>query len=807
MNPINEDFHDETGQKSMQNVVGNEVQDSTEKNTGENSVRPSKTVRNFDTKNNTANFASPEISSSRQNFRSPLQRIKNVMHDLSSPPKFMKSQRSYLFASSNSTMSSYQPNSSSSLKRKSHFKVPVKKHCAEYINMPLHRACYEARTTTELYTSILQSYPPCNGSDSLKLSSYRQKNIISLPASQTDSKGRLPLHILSMNGDLARSRLESEEMNNGQSLEQFIKDFLLPACPVAINTKDDNGQIPFEHEIKLWIENSHEKELMEYNQNLETNSNTTTRTLPSRARSVFLAAGVATNAFTSTAKKSVLPARLSSIRTTSNSGSSNNNNGNNIGDDENDSRSDDESTESSDNSTDSFGQDLDSQPHHEQWSDTSTFMMNVTATSRTVNPEETFPRNVSVTPELVYSLQMLSMILELLESRNPFNQESTSKEAIPITPITSNLRGPNTLIRKKSFISFTRGSGRKQRFKDVPPPSPTLLEDCPLSLPQSIPETRAEIIERIASIPNVVKTLLLIDSETEITFIFDLPIIKHIVYSPHSIGPWLVKMIQESNRQKHVAQKAVNYLQFLSEDDNRINIDDSDYDRTERCDDDDDDKLLITAKTQELYEHIANLNGLIPSMMTLGERMMEEVATTQIISRVLDRMVLKPFAISVVFFDSLFLGVLIATFKTTASYFLKGGVDAETIVQYIYITNACIFYFVIRELAKCISISTLLSRNAFLKRYLVTFWNVVDYLSIAFALTGTSLMRAGLSFRNEDPPYSLLSPDSVELRVILALTMGLLWLKVLGVAKWLNVQLATFVLAIVQVGSIFVVSE
>ena len=67
------------------------------------------------------------------------------------------------------------------------------------------------------------------------------------------------------------------------------------------------------------------------------------------------------------------------------------------------------------------------------------------------------------------------------------------------------------------------------------------------------------------------------------------------------------------------------------------------------------------------------------------------------------------------------------------------------------------------------------------------------------ALGSTTGMR--LSFLHEFE-----NGQNKRLQICLALTIGFLWLKVLGLAKTLNVQLATFVLAIIQVRKLHLIT-
>ena len=153
-------------------------------------------------------------------------------------------------------------------------------------------------------------------------------------------------------------------------------------------------------------------------------------------------------------------------------------------------------------------------------------------------------------------------------------------------------------------------------------------------------------------------------------------------------------------------------------------------------------------------------------------------------------MVLRRFAILVVFFDAIFLAGLIISFRISTLEYLDNSTP-DLVLKWIFVTNACIFYLLIRELGKSFSLSMFTGRTFFMEQFW-SFWNFVDFFSILMALGSTIGMRVSFSNKSENGEHKYL-------RVCLALTIGFLWLRVLGLAKTVNVQLATFVLAIIQV--------
>lgn len=191
-----------------------------------------------------------------------------------------------------------------------------------------------------------------------------------------------------------------------------------------------------------------------------------------------------------------------------------------------------------------------------------------------------------------------------------------------------------------------------------------------------------------------------------------------------SIGPWLTGMLQSSK--KGVSQKALQYLTYLSD---TLEAYPSGWDTQDR-------KSSTNLSRQssepheELHDKVSDLEGFIPSLLALDERKIEEAATTLVVRKVLDRMISKPFAVSIVLLDSIFLTLLIISFRAACKIFLTGGINGA--LYWIYVANSCTFYFIIRELGKGI---TIMERTKRARTYFLSFWTLTDILSICLALS------------------------------------------------------------------------
>lgn len=86
----------------------------------------------------------------------------------------------------------------------------------------------------------------------------------------------------------------------------------------------------------------------------------------------------------------------------------------------------------------------------------------------------------------------------------------------------------------------------------------------------------------------------------------------------------------------------------------------------------------------------------------------------------------------------------------------------------------------------------LLSKHS--RNYILSFWNLIDLLAILFAALSSVTMRWQFTIGDD-----IGIKDDTLMRGLLAVTTGFLWLRVLNFLKAINMQLATFVLAILQI--------
>lgn len=412
-------------------------------------------------------------------------------------------------------------------------------------------------------------------------------------------------------------------------------------------------------------------------------------------------------------------------------------------------------------------------------------------------------RSGGLTPSVIFALESLSTILDHLESQQRhgggFPYEDTTQAPDDTVTADVDLRGPSTV---------------------------------PLHA-VSADDIHREICRGLASIPNLVPTILLIPDEEERHFCLSLTVIQRILIHHQTVGPWLTQLLMQESGcameylrevstaldiSTQMSAAIINSQRKESNSPRRSMVRSSSGSGTSN-------KNNATADHLNHFEMmvraISKLSDFLPALLSLGDAArIEEAASTPLVGKVLDRLIARPFSVTVIVLDAIFLPVLIVGFRGAVQRLLTRMPEDASILPYIYVCNTGIFHFFVREMVKLVSVWTngnnmhpadanksqnksivmqktdeLQKKGQETIRRLWSFWNLIDILSIVLAL-GSSLRM-----RQEESLYMSETVGRKErtLRALLAITTGFLWLRVLSFLKGLNRQLATFVLAILQI--------
>ncbi len=140
------------------------------------------------------------------------------------------------------------------------------------------------------------------------------------------------------------------------------------------------------------------------------------------------------------------------------------------------------------------------------------------------------------------------------------------------------------------------------------------------------------------------------------------------------------------------------------------------------------------------------------------------------------------------FFDTFLLLLCIFFFRTSVDdYLLHRDVSQKKILHWLYAVNGFAFYLTSREFTKAVALSAVAKkRDLFLNMN-----NFVSIVSMVCLITSILAIRLDVL---GDPLWS----ESVS-RILIAITTGLLWLRLISILTFVNIKMATFVMAIEKV--------
>ena len=356
------------------------------------------------------------------------------------------------------------------------------------------------------------------------------------------------------------------------------------------------------------------------------------------------------------------------------------------------------------------------------------------------------------------------------------------------------------------------------------------------------------VVEQVASIPNLLEELLLIDDLEARNRVFDMSIVHKVLFNKDSLGSgdWLIKMLDKSIRAQEtkildanltgnnvntavgrqlqlnlimaqeqcrfLAEGAVFYLEQVSE----LNIKDDLYvfhhvqmhrEITQNNGNGMADMIStgdlhhFEKHRNELLDAVGGLNGLVRRICVLEDDLVKRAAATPVIRRLLDKIMFSPFATLAALFDGLNHFMLMIAFRLgpAPALFHLSNQDKTFHPQQYLISSvmlmASVAYFGTKVIHAGLA-KHALSENLFWSD-LGTFWQLLDTVPLLMVLICSFAVDITLRQR----AYSEVGDSTIPffLRTMIAMTTPLLWLRILSFAKVRNKQLATFILCSVEI--------
>ena len=346
--------------------------------------------------------------------------------------------------------------------------------------------------------------------------------------------------------------------------------------------------------------------------------------------------------------------------------------------------------------------------------------------------DDVFPLNLAMPPVVEWSLRMISILLDGIESFD----------------------GPLGVDESEAFSSWREGT-------------PSTGEGLTSGDSSWIGNT---LVAAVASIPSFMKTLLLLNDADPVKYrVFNLSIVRRVISSKYTIGNWLVYMLEAVD--PIVARRGVDYLEILSEDEDENTLIPST-------------KRMRFAGTQltpvqraALYYKVSKLDYFLPAILALEETAeVDRASKTKLLRHILDKELGTRATLTMAFFDLFFLMMLLVTFQISVNHVVEGGAhNAEYATAY-FLSMIATVYAILRKFGQMSSMIKI-SRQAFVENNF-RWVDGIDWLAILLVIGGIVWMEVAISdlYQNvEVTDY---------MRSYLAAAICSIWLKVVS---WLSV--------------------
>ena len=290
------------------------------------------------------------------------------------------------------------------------------------------------------------------------------------------------------------------------------------------------------------------------------------------------------------------------------------------------------------------------------------------------------------------------------------------------------------------------------------------------------------IVSHVASIPSFMKTLLLLnDKDPAKARVFHLSIVRRAISSKYTIGNWLVYMLEAVD--PIVARRGVDYLEILSEDEDENALIPS----TKRV------RFagsqLTPSQRAGLYYKVSRLDYFLPAILALEDTAeVDRAAKTKLLRHILDKELGSRATLTMAFFDLFFLLMLLVCFQMMVYNVVEGGGYSVKYVVTSYLSMTGVIYAILRKFGQMSSMIKI-SKQAFVENNF-RWEDGVDWLAIMLAIGGIVWMELHTTL-----PFVELTD---YMRSYLAASICALWFKLVSWLSVINWQVVNLVNVLYQ---------
>jgi len=383
----------------------------------------------------------------------------------------------------------------------------------------------------------------------------------------------------------------------------------------------------------------------------------------------------------------------------------------------------------------------------------------------------------------------VSEIKSLTKSTRVINSLCVRAEVQKLLTLPTIVTLPPKVAYSFKMLSFILDALTESSFDDIP----TRREFLAVAS-----RRRDKIIGSVASVPFLVRTILLIENEEERDAITELSIVRNALFRPESVDLWLVALLSGEER----ARKCASHYLCLISSSSLSGL----LGRKMRWSKYDAKRFLSLRKN--LYDEIRKLVGFLPSMLHLGDSLYE-VSTRRAVKHVVENTIGRPLPVYVMLMELILLLTLITSYRIIVElvYAYPSEEFLSNYRDFWGLSFSIAIYFAIRDLDIMVAFASIDGKLVW--NYVRGFGNIVvsltDTLSFFPRPPCTSLKETIKSqgFATTTSVLTMLSilyvDSNVDGRNYTGIVCGLLWWMFLLHVKGMSEHLSTLMYTIVQV--------
>ncbi|KAL7482462.1 hypothetical protein ACHAW6_008132 [Cyclotella cf. meneghiniana] len=283
---------------------------------------------------------------------------------------------------------------------------------------------------------------------------------------------------------------------------------------------------------------------------------------------------------------------------------------------------------------------------------------------------------------------------------------------------------------------------------------------------------RDKIIKGVASLPFLIRTVLLIESLSERDALLQTSIVKNAIFCVESVGLWLVALLAGCPRSKNCARY---YLCLVS----RSSISDLyGKDAPWSCQD----VARFHDSRKLLYNRIGELGGILPIMLHLGDHLYE-VSTKRSVKHIVESVLGTPFVVYLNFSEMICLLILNCTYRIIVELLYNSSEPVGASYREFWgLAFTTAVFFTLKDVG--IMLGFFSFDESLWRRHLGSVSTIVGMFTMISVFTSLSIIYVD---------------GNIHGRNFLGLVMGLLWWKLVLHLKGMSSSLSTLIYTILQI--------